>query len=179
LFKQAIAASGTARRQLLLRAASNYEQTRQADPENLTAHYGLAQCHARLADSATSPTAKQARAIAEEPFRPDSRRLPRLFALRDQLAEAAKARSLSTVEHAGLAAIHRAIHSLLRPDEQAIATAVSALRANDPAADRAAEVVPIYPLKPLSRPTAAAAAGTTRSPLIPDSPDLTVGAARQ
>ena len=179
LFKQAIAASGTARRQLLLRAASNYEQTRQADPENLTAHYGLAQCHARLADNATSPTAKQARAIAEEPFRPDSRRLPRLFALRDQLAEAAEARSLSTVEHAGLAAIHRAIHSLLRPDEQAIATAVSALRANDPAADRAAEVVPIYPLKPLSRPTAAAAAGTTRSPLIPDSPDLTAGAARQ
>ncbi|NDH94022.1 MAG: hypothetical protein EBZ13_05695 [Planctomycetia bacterium] len=179
LFKQAITATGPARQQLLLRAARHYETTRQADPENLTAHYGLAQCHARLADNAASTVDEQARAIAEEPFRPDGRRLPRLFALRDQLAKAAETRPMSAVEHAGLAAIHRAIHSLLRPDEQAMATAVSTLRANDPAADRAAEVVPIYPLKPISRSEAGATASTPRGLAVTESPALTAGAARQ
>ncbi len=179
LFKEAITATGPARQQLLLRAARHYETTRQADPENLTAHYGLAQCHARLADNAASTVAEQARAIAEEPFRPDGRRLLRLFALRDQLAKAAETRPMSAVEHAGLAAIHRAIHSLLRPDEQAMATAVSTLRANDPAADRAAEVVPIYPLKPISRPEAGATASTPRGLAVTESPALIAGAARQ
>lgn len=161
LFTRGLAATGADRRRLLLEAADHYELVRQADPENLTAHYGLAQCHSRLADGATAAAAEAAVAIGKEEFDPDGLRLPRLAALGNSVRSAAADRPLTAAEHAALAAVHRVTHAVLRPDEQAMAEAVSTLRATDPATDRAAEVVPIYPLTPIQSaaeadPTAAA-----------------------
>lgn len=163
LFTRALAAVGANRQRLLREAAEHYELVRQADPENLTAHYGLAQCHSRLANGASAVAADEAVAIGQEVFDPNGLRLSRLAALGDAVRAAFADRPLTAEEHAALAAVHRVIHSLLRPDEQAMSAAVSTLRSADPATDRAAEVVPIYPLTPSrqkekAHPKAAAAA---------------------
>jgi tetratricopeptide (TPR) repeat protein len=150
IFKRSLTAEGAERAGLLQAAINHYDITLAGDPENLPAHYGLAQCHARLAGGAADVRATEAEAIAAEPFNPTGRRLPRLFALRDRLLGEVEKGEMTDGDHAALAAIHRAIHALLRPDDLATAAAVTALRASDPAVDRAAEAVPVYPLLPAS-----------------------------
>lgn len=156
LLKRSLLARGADRTRLLKMALTHYRITLAADPENIVAHYGLAQCHGRLAEGAVDPRAAMAEAIAAEPFAPQGRRLPRLFAIRDQLLREVGNRECSAPEHAALAAVHRAIHASLRPDEQAVAAAVTRLRASDPDVDRAAEAVPIYPLTPVGESSTAA-----------------------
>ena len=146
IFKRSLTADGAERKGLLQEAIKHYDITLAGDPENLSAHYGLAQCHGRLAAGATDPRATEAEAIAGESFDPAGRRLPRLFALRERLLSEVGTGHMTDGDHAALAAIHHAIHASLRPDELATAAAVSALRASDPDVDRAAEVVPVYPL---------------------------------
>ncbi len=87
-----------AREALLQRAMENYRLVLEQDPENVAAHYGLAQVLADLG--------------------------------RDE--EAAK---------------YRALHAKYKPDDNARDRAVAAARRRDPAADRAANPVVIYPLK--------------------------------
>ena len=69
------------------------------DPENVAAHYGLAQAYADLGREAEAAT-------------------------------------------------HRALHAKYKPDDNARDRAVALARRRDPAADRAANSVVIYPLKP-------------------------------
>jgi tetratricopeptide (TPR) repeat protein len=148
IFRRAVIEEGPAREQSLRRAVSEYRETLALEPEDLDAHYGLAQCFARLAGTATSPVTERVAAIGHEPFNPARPRLPELKALLAEHAAGADDRDPDRRSQAwaALAAIHREIHALLRPDEQAIATAVSKYRAAHPEADLAAEPVPIYPL---------------------------------
>ena len=68
LFERAkLAASADAERQWLEAAATRYRQALAVDPENVAAHYGMAQVAARLGDE---PTAIQHRRLHEK-YRPD------------------------------------------------------------------------------------------------------------
>jgi tetratricopeptide (TPR) repeat protein len=160
LFKRSLTATGAERADLLRSAIGHYDITLTGDPENLSAHYGLMQCHSRLAGGASDPRATEAAAIAAEPLNPTGGRLPRLFALRDRLHGEVQNGPLTEGDHAAFAAIHLAIHASLRPDELATAAAVTTLRASDPDVDRAAEPVPVYPLMPADS-TGNAADGAT------------------
>ena len=148
IFRRAVIEEGPAREQSLRRAVGEYRQTLALEPEDLDAHYGLSQCFARLAGNATSPVVERVEAIGREPFDPARPRLPELAQLLAEHQAGADDRDPARRRQAWatLAAIHREIHALLRPDEQAIATAVSKYRAAHPEADLAAEPVPIYPL---------------------------------
>ena len=148
IFRRAVIEEEPAREQTLRRAVTEYRQTLSLEPEDLDAHYGLAQCFARLAGNTASPVIERVEAIGREPFNPARPRLPELKALLAEHAAAADDRDPGRRKQAwaALAAIHREIHALLRPDEQAIATAVSKYRAAHPEANLAAEPVPVYPL---------------------------------
>jgi hypothetical protein len=152
IFRRAVIEEEPARERTLRRAVVEYRQTLALEPEDLDAHYGLAQCFARLAGDTSSPVVERVEAIGREPFDPERPRLPELKALLAEHASTADAPEPGRRKQAwaALAAIHREIHALLRPDEQAIATAVSKYRAAHPEANLAAEPVPIYPL---SRPS--------------------------
>ena len=155
IFRRAVIEEEPAREQTLRRAVAEYRQTLALEPEDLDAHYGLAQCFARLAGNTASPVIERVEAIGREPFNPARPRLPELEALLAEHAAAADDRDPGQRKQAWavLAAIHREIHALLRPDEQAIATAVSKYRAAHPEANLAAEPVPVYPLARPSQPS--------------------------
>jgi len=148
IFRRGVIEEEPAREQTLRRAVAEYRQTLALEPEDLDAHYGLAQCFARLAGNTASPVIERVEAIGHEPFNPSRPRLPELKALLAEHAAGADDRDPGRRKQAwaALAAIHREIHALLRPDEQAIATAVSKYRAEHPEANLAAEPVPVYPL---------------------------------
>ena len=88
-----------ARESFLQRAIDHYNVVLGQDPENVAAHYGLAQAYADLGREAEAAT-------------------------------------------------HRALHAKYKPDDNARDRAVALARRRDPAADRAANSVVIYPLKP-------------------------------
>jgi tetratricopeptide (TPR) repeat protein len=87
-----------AREGFLQRAIDHYNVVLEQDPENVAAHYGLAQAYADLGREAKTAT-------------------------------------------------HRALHAKYKPDDNARDRAVALARRRDPAADRAANSVVIYPLK--------------------------------
>ena len=155
IFRRAVIEEEPAREQTLRRAVAEYRQTLALEPEDLDAHYGLAQCFARLAGNTASPVIERVEAIGREAFDPARPRLPELKAVLAEHAAGADDRDPGQRKQAwaALAAIHREIHALLRPDEQAIATAVSKYRAAHPEANLAAEPVPVYPLARPSQPS--------------------------
>lgn len=157
LLRRGLIAEAGDRERWLRRAVGEYERVLESDPEQADAHYGLAQCHARLAGSATSPLAAEAKRLATAPFAAGSPRLPALGHLLERALAERAAGGDPAVLSAGLAAVHRVFHAALRPDEQAAARAVARHRAENPAADLAAEPVPVYPLSPVAAPPASTA----------------------
>jgi tetratricopeptide (TPR) repeat protein len=165
----------------LRRATDRLEQALAQDGEDLEAHFYLGQCYARLAGAAPPapagtprspeellPRAADAATLAElaaavaalgrEPVTVERPRRPRLDALLPPLREAfrkADTAEMRSASAAALAAVHRELHAVYRPDDLARSRTARLYRQAHPAADRAAEAVVIYPTRPPASPRAA------------------------
>ena len=154
-----------AQRAGLDQAIDAYRRALAVDPEDLMSHYGLSQCYALLAGDGAPPVADEAPAadatpaalpgLVADPSRltaavravgrkPPDAAAPRLAAFQ-QVRRALEARPTDPATALALAAVHREVHALLKPDELARARAVRLYRETHPAANAAAEAIVFYP----------------------------------
>lgn len=186
LFKRAQQEERIADRdRFLAEAVEYYESTLQLDPEDLDAHYGLAQSYTRLGESVQIATERSTAAGLEDPLttklmatladpqRPHAARMDaavRLLSalqsfgsqpssaaspkLPHLLALARQCRTIYAAERDGpvraaaaglLGQLHRQMHGIYKPDDNAKDRAVRIYREKHPAAAAASQAVVLYP----------------------------------
>ena len=169
LFKRSLgeADGSEAQRVTLGAAVAAYRKALAVDPEDLPSHYGIGQCYAKLAgdrDAAESPGEVTPSALGELLDADDmpglaaavgalGRKTPDATAPRLKALQAARKRlderdAADPAVAFALAAVHRELHALFKPDELARARTVRLYRERHPAANAAAEAIVFYPTDP-------------------------------